>query len=54
MNTYEIRYVTENGFIGSVTIDAINSVMVWDQFNIIVKDFDNKVVSADWFLVEEN
>lgn len=54
MNTYEVRYVTENGFVESVTIDAINRVMVWDEFNIIAKNFDDKVVSADCFLVEEN
>ena len=54
MNTYEIRYVTENGFVGSVTIDAINRVMAWDEFNTITKNFDEKVVSADCFLVKEN
>lgn len=54
MNTYEIRYVTENGFVGSVTIDAINRVMAWDEFNIITKNFDDKVISADCFLVEED
>lgn len=54
MNTYEIRYVTENGFIETITIDAVNRVMAWDEFNIIAKSFDDKVVGADCFLVEED
>lgn len=54
MNTYEIRYVTENGFIETITINAVNRVMAWDEFNTIAKIFDDKVVSADCFLVEEN
>lgn len=54
MNTYEIRYVTENGFIETITIDAANRVMAWDEFNIIAKNFDDKVVGADCYLVEED
>lgn len=54
MNTYEIRYVIENGFIEIITIDAINRVMAWDEFNTIAKNFDDKVVGAGCFLVKEN
>lgn len=54
MNTYEIRYVTENGFIEIITIDAVNRVMAWDEFNTIAKNFDDKVIGADCFLVGEN
>lgn len=54
MNIYEIRYVTENGFIESVIIEAPNRVVAWAEFNIIAKNFDDKVVNADCFLVEEN
>lgn len=54
MNTYEVRYVTENGFVESVTIDAVNRAMVWDEFNTIAKNFDDKVICADCFLVEED
>lgn len=53
MNTYKIRYVTENGFIETITIDAVNRVMAWDEFNTIAKNFDDKVAGADCFLVGE-
>lgn len=54
MNTYEIRYVTENGFIENVFIDAVNSVTAQGEFDKMSKDFDDKVICADCFLVEEN
>lgn len=54
MNTYEIRYVTENGFIESVFIDAPNRVVVWAEFDNMARDFEDKPVGADCFLVKEN
>ena len=54
MNTYEIRYVTENCFVETVTVDAPNRVSAWVLFDDMTKDFDDKVVSADCFLVKEN
>lgn len=54
MNTYEIRYVTENGFIENVFIDAVNSVTARGEFDNMSKDFDDKVICSNCFLVEEN
>lgn len=54
MNTYEIRYVTENGFIENVFIDAVNSVTAQGEFDKMSKSFDDKVICSNCFLVEEN
>lgn len=54
MNTYEIRYVIENGFIENVFIDAVNSVAARGEFDNMSKDFDDKVICSNCFLVEEN
>lgn len=53
MNTYEIRYVTENGFIENVFIDAVNSVTAQGEFDKMSKDFDDKAICSNCFLVEE-
>lgn len=54
MGIWTIVYITESGYEGEVEVSAVNKFMAWDVFGDIAKDFDEKVVSADCFLVKEN
>lgn len=54
MDIWRIIYTTESGYDGEVEVCAVNKFMAWDMFNGIAKDFDEKVASADCFLVGEN
>ena len=54
MDIWKIIYITESGSEGEVEVSAVNKFMAWDIFEDIAKDFDEKVVSADCFLVEED
>lgn len=54
MGIWKIVYTTESGYEGEVEVSAVNKVIAWDVFGDIAKDFDEKVASADCFLVEEN
>ena len=54
MDIWKIIYVTESGYEGEVEVSAVNKFMAWDIFEDIAKDFNEKVVSADCFLVEED
>ena len=52
MGIWTIVYITESGYEGEVEVSAVNKIMAWDIFEDMVKDFDEKVISADCFLVE--
>lgn len=52
MGIWKIVYTTESGYEGEVEVNAVNKFMAWDIFEDMSKDFDEKVVSADCFLVE--
>ena len=54
MGIWTIVYITESGYEGEVEVSAVNKFMAWDIFEDIAKDFDEKVISADCFLVKEN
>ena len=54
MGIWTIVYITESGYEGEVEVSAVNKFMAWDTFEDIAKDFDEKVISADCFLVKEN
>ena len=54
MGIWKIVYVTESGYEGEVEVSAVNKFMAWDIFEDMAKDFDEKVISADCFLVKEN
>ena len=49
---WTIVYITESGYEGEVEVSAVNKIMALDIFEDMAKDFDEKVVSADCFLVE--
>ena len=52
MDIWKIVYVTESGYEGEVEVSAVNKFMAWDIFEDMAKDFYEKVISADCFLVE--
>ena len=54
MDIWRIIYITESEYEGEVEVSAVNKFMAWDIFEDIAKDFNEKVVSADCFLVKEN
>ena len=54
MGIWTIVYITESGYEGEVEVSAVNKIMAWDIFEDIAKDFDEKVVNAECFLVKEN
>ena len=54
MGIWTIVYITESGYEGEVEVSAINKIMALDIFEDMAKDCDEKVVSADCFLVKEN
>lgn len=54
MDIWRIVYTTESGYEGEVEVCAVNKFMAWDMFDGIAKDFDEKVIGADCFLVGEN
>ena len=54
MDVWKIIYITESGHEDEIEICAVNKFMAWDIFEDIVKDFDEKVISADCFRVIEN
>ena len=54
MDLWKIIYITESGYEGEVEVSALNKFMAWDIFKDMAKDFDEKVISADCFLVKEN
>ena len=54
MGIWTIVYITESGYEGEVEVSAVNKIMALDIFEDMAKDFDEKVVSADCFLVKEN
>ena len=54
MNTYEIYYTTKNIFIDSVFVEAPNRISAWEQFVELAKNFEDEVITADCFLVEED
>ena len=54
MDIWKIIYITESGYEGEVKVGAVNRFMAWDIFEYMAKDFDEKVISADCFLVKEN
>ena len=51
MDVWKIIYITESGYEDEIEVSAINKFMAWDIFKDIVKDFDEKVISADCFRV---
>ena len=54
MGIWKIVYITESGYEGEVEVSAVNKFMAWDIFEGMPKDFGEKVISADCFLVTEN
>ena len=54
MDIWKIIYITESGYEDEVEVRAVNKFMAWDIFEDIAKDFDEKVISVDCFLVKEN
>lgn len=54
MDVWKIIYTTESGYEDEIEVCAVNKFMAWDIFEDIVKDFDEKVISADCFRVIEN
>lgn len=52
MDIWKIIYITESGYEGEVEVIAINKFIAWDIFEGMAKDFGEKVISADCFLVE--
>ena len=54
MGIWKIIYITESGYEGEVEVIAVNKFIAWNIFEDMAKDFDEKVVSADCFLVKEN
>lgn len=51
MDVWIIIYTTESGYEDEIEVCAVNKFMAWDIFKDIVKDFDEKVISADCFRV---
>ena len=51
MDVWKIIYTTESGYEDEVEVCAVNKFMAWDIFEDIIKDFDEKVISADCFRV---
>lgn len=51
MDVWRIIYTTESGYEDEIEVCAVNKFMAWDIFEDIVKDFDEKVISADCFRV---
>jgi len=54
MPTYEFYYATENGHLDSVFASAPNRIVAWEEFGKLVKDFEDEVIAADCYLVEED
>lgn len=54
MDIWKIIYTTESGYEGEVEVCAVNKFMAWGMFKDIAKDFDEKVIFADCFLMEED
>ena len=54
MGIWTIVYITESGYEGEVEVSAVNKIMALDIFEDMAKDFDEKVIGADCFLVKEN
>ena len=54
MDIWKIIYIRESGYEDEVEVSAVNKFMAWDIFEDIAKNFDEKVISADCFLVKEN
>ena len=54
MDIWKIIYITESGYEREVEVSAVKKFMAWNKFEDIAKDFDEKVISADCFLVKEN
>ena len=54
MGIWKIIYITESGYEDEIEVSAVNKFMAWDIFEDIVKDFDEKVISADCFRVIED
>lgn len=54
MGIWKINFTIESGYEGEVEVSAVNKFMAWDIFEDMAKDFDEKVISADCFLVKEN
>ena len=54
MDVWIIIYTTESGYEDEIEVYAVNKFMAWDIFEDIVKDFDEKVISADCFRVIED
>ena len=54
MDVWKIIYTTESGYEDEIEVCAVNKFMAWDIFEDIVKDSDEKVISADCFRVIEN
>lgn len=54
MDVWKIIFTIESGYEGEVEVSAVNKIMAWDIFEDMAKDFDEKVISADCFLVKEN
>ena len=51
MDVWKIIYTTESRYEDEVEVCAVNKFMAWDIFEDIVKDLDEKVISADCFRV---
>lgn len=51
MDIWKIIYITESGYEDEVEICAVNKVMAWNVFEDIARDFDEKVVIADYVRV---
>lgn len=54
MGIWKIIFTIESGYEGEVEVSAVNKFMAWDIFEDMAKDFDEKVIGADCFLVKEN
>ena len=54
MGVWKIIYITESGYEGEVEVSAVNKFMAWDIFEDMIKDFDERVIGVDCFLIKEN
>ena len=51
MDVWKIIYTTESGYEDEIEVCAVNKFMAWVILEDIVKDCDEKVISADCFRV---
>lgn len=54
MNIYEIYYITKGNFIDNIFVEAPNRIAAWAKFAELTKNFEDEIIGADCFLLEEN